>query len=251
VEDLHFGTRARRRAARKRKLRLVAVGAWLVSSLAIGIVRMPATGVTTADLWGRQGPSARQALGEEQDTVRVSKRRLKGIAADASIFHLRRASEHHKIGDDIVRAQKALTRERREWRQERRRRIQERRARRRAEREARERRKEAREEARAAAEQEQAAASTAGSYSGSIQDIIYAAAGEFGIEGGYLYSVAACESGLNPNASSPYGYYGLFQFDQQTWASYGYGSIYDPVAQARTAARLLAAGQASRWPNCA
>lgn len=86
---------------------------------------------------------------------------------------------------------------------------------------------------------------------GSIAEIIYAAAAEFGIDGGYLLSVADCESSLNPSAQNAAGYYGLFQFDQQTWAAYGYGSIYDPTAQSRTAARLLAAGQYSRWPNCA
>jgi hypothetical protein len=50
---------------------------------------------------------------------------------------------------------------------------------------------------------------------------------------------------------NPAGYYGLFQFSTGTWAGNGYGSIYDPVAQARTAARMIAAGGASRWPNCA
>jgi soluble lytic murein transglycosylase-like protein len=87
--------------------------------------------------------------------------------------------------------------------------------------------------------------------SGSVTELIYAAASEFGLDGGYLLSVATCESGLNPGAYNPAGYHGLFQFDQTTWAAYGYGSIYDPAAQARTAARLLAAGQSSRWPNCA
>jgi soluble lytic murein transglycosylase-like protein len=86
---------------------------------------------------------------------------------------------------------------------------------------------------------------------GSLASIIYAAAAEFGIDGSYLLSVASCESGLNVQAYSPAGYHGLFQFDQATWAAYGYGSIYDATAQARTAARLIAAGQASRWPNCA
>ncbi len=80
---------------------------------------------------------------------------------------------------------------------------------------------------------------------------IYDAAEEFGLEGDYLLSVAECESGLNPTAYNSAGYHGLFQFDQTTWAAYGYGSIYDPVAQARSAARLLADGQSSRWPNCA
>lgn len=86
---------------------------------------------------------------------------------------------------------------------------------------------------------------------GSLAEIIYRAAGEFGIDGGWLYSIAACESGLNVQAYNGAGYYGLFQFDQGTWATYGYGSVYDATAQARTAARLLAAGQASRWPSCA
>jgi hypothetical protein len=86
---------------------------------------------------------------------------------------------------------------------------------------------------------------------GSIADIVYSAAAEFGISGDYLLSVATCESTLNPWAYNAAGYHGLFQFDHQTWAAYGYGSIYDAVAQARTAARLLAAGHYSRWPNCA
>lgn len=86
---------------------------------------------------------------------------------------------------------------------------------------------------------------------GSITAIVYAAAAEYGLSGDYLLSVASCESGLNPSAVNPAGYHGLFQFGTGTWATEGYGSIYDPVAQARTAARMLAEGQASRWPNCA
>jgi hypothetical protein len=86
---------------------------------------------------------------------------------------------------------------------------------------------------------------------GSIEDVIYDAAEEFGLSGSYLVSVAMCESHLNPNAYNSAGYHGLFQFDDQTWGAYGYGSVYDPVAQARTAARLIADGQSSRWPNCA
>ena len=86
---------------------------------------------------------------------------------------------------------------------------------------------------------------------GSVTEIIYAAAAEYGLSGPYLASVAACESGLNPSAVNPAGYHGLFQFSTSTWASQGYGSIYDPVAQSRTAARMLAAGGAGAWPNCA
>jgi hypothetical protein len=85
----------------------------------------------------------------------------------------------------------------------------------------------------------------------SIEEIIYDAAAEFGLSGSYLVSVAECESHLDPMAYNDAGYHGLFQFDNQTWSAYGYGSVYDPVAQARTAARLIADGQSSRWPNCA
>ncbi|MEA2447956.1 MAG: resuscitation-promoting factor RpfB, partial [Actinomycetota bacterium] len=85
---------------------------------------------------------------------------------------------------------------------------------------------------------------------GSITAIIQDAAEEFGADPGYLISIASCESGLNPRAYNPAGYYGLFQFAPATWASNGYGSIWDPVAQARTAARMIAGGQASAW-GCA
>ncbi|MDQ4145325.1 MAG: transglycosylase family protein, partial [Actinomycetota bacterium] len=84
-----------------------------------------------------------------------------------------------------------------------------------------------------------------------IADIVYEAAAEFGIDGDYLLSVARCESALHQYAYNVGGYHGLFQFDFQTWGAYGYGDIYDPVAQARTAARLIADGQTQRWPNCA
>lgn len=86
---------------------------------------------------------------------------------------------------------------------------------------------------------------------GGVTEIVLSAASEFGLDGGYLLSVASCESGLDPAARNPAGYFGLFQFDLPTWSAYGYGSIYDAQAQARTAARLLAAGQSARWPNCA
>ncbi len=84
-----------------------------------------------------------------------------------------------------------------------------------------------------------------------VDGAISAAASEYGIDGDYLRSVAWCESDLDPNAYSSAGYYGLFQFDEQTWSEFGYGSIWDPAAQARTAARLLVMGEQDRWPNCA
>ncbi len=87
--------------------------------------------------------------------------------------------------------------------------------------------------------------------SGGIQEIIYAAAAEYGLDGAYLLGIAGCESGLDPGAVNAAGYHGLFQYDNTTWSEYGYGSIYDPVAQARTTAMLISEGQSSRWPNCA
>ena len=86
---------------------------------------------------------------------------------------------------------------------------------------------------------------------GSVEGVILDAAAAHGVSGAYLVSIARCESGLDPGATNPAGYYGLFQYDQQTWASYGQGSIYDAAAQASTTAALIAAGQADRWPNCA
>lgn len=86
---------------------------------------------------------------------------------------------------------------------------------------------------------------------GSVTEIIYAAADEFGVDRSFLLSIADCESGLNPNAVNPAGYHGLFQFATSTWASQGYGdNIYDPVAQSRTAARMISEGGQSAWANC-
>jgi soluble lytic murein transglycosylase-like protein len=85
----------------------------------------------------------------------------------------------------------------------------------------------------------------------SVPEIITAAATENGVDPNELLSIARCESDLDPQAQSALGYHGLFQFDLETWAEYGYGSIYDATAQARTAAELVAAGETERWPNCA
>jgi len=101
------------------------------------------------------------------------------------------------------------------------------------------------------AEAEEAVMAAPAAPVGSIEEIIGAAATEFGLDPGYLIGVASCESGLDPSAYNEAGYHGLFQFDEQTWGAYGYGSIWDASAQSRTAARLMAAGEGSRWPNCA
>jgi uncharacterized protein YabE (DUF348 family) len=66
--------------------------------------------------------------------------------------------------------------------------------------------------------------------------------------------LAKCESGLNPNAYNPAGpYYGLYQFDQQTWTANGGAgspsgkSIAEQTAVAYT---LYQARGASPWPVC-
>jgi hypothetical protein len=69
-----------------------------------------------------------------------------------------------------------------------------------------------------------------------------------------LESIAACESGGNPEAVSPDGTYrGLFQFDQGTWESVGGQG--DPAAapaaeQDYRAALLYSESGSSPWPVC-
>jgi resuscitation-promoting factor RpfB len=66
--------------------------------------------------------------------------------------------------------------------------------------------------------------------------------------------LAQCESGLNPNAYNPAGpYYGLYQFDVQTWQAYGgtgtpSGKSIDE--QTRVAYNLYQARGAAPWPVC-
>jgi len=65
--------------------------------------------------------------------------------------------------------------------------------------------------------------------------------------------VANCESGGNPRAVNAAGYYGLFQFDLQTWRSVG-GSGNPANASAAEqlmrAKKLYAQRGASPWPVC-
>jgi LysM repeat protein len=72
------------------------------------------------------------------------------------------------------------------------------------------------------------------------------------LSGGWS-KVAACESGGNPRAVNPAGYYGLFQFDRQTWRSVGgSGNPANASAgeQVMRAKRLYAQRGASPWPVC-
>lgn len=85
---------------------------------------------------------------------------------------------------------------------------------------------------------------------GSVVDIIRAAAARHGVDGDWMVRIAQCESGLNPSAVNPAGYYGLFQFSKSTWGAYGSGDIFDPAAQSEATAKMLAAGGAGHWPHC-
>ena len=63
-------------------------------------------------------------------------------------------------------------------------------------------------------------------------------------------ALARCESGGNPRAVNPSGYYGLYQFSLQTWA--GVGGAGNPInasvaEQTRRAQILYARAGAGQW----
>jgi hypothetical protein len=185
MNRLQFGTTARKRARRRRRLRRVTLLAWLVSTVALA--GGPLYGLNRANVVD---------LGIAQPSPAPS---VSAASADIAIDSTR----HVAVEPTNDRVRKKQGR------------------------------------------------SPSGSYSGSITEIIYAAAADYGVDGDYLLSIAECESGLDPQAYNSGGYHGLFQYDDGTWATYGNGDIWDPVAQAQTTAKLIAAGQSSRWPNCA
>ena len=87
-----------------------------------------------------------------------------------------------------------------------------------------------------------------------IESVIRSAAVSWGADVDQLMRIAWCESRYNPaayNASS--GASGLFQFIYGTWAvnsvraGYGGASVFDPVANANTAAMMFAAHQERQW----
>ncbi len=89
---------------------------------------------------------------------------------------------------------------------------------------------------------------------GDIESIIRAAAAQWGADPSQLLRVAYCESRYNPSAYNPSsGASGLFQFLASTWAAnsvragYGGASVFDPVANANTAAYMFAHSQAGQW----
>lgn len=66
-------------------------------------------------------------------------------------------------------------------------------------------------------------------------------------------ALARCESGGNPRAVNPSGYYGLYQFSPGTWRSVGgHGMPHraSPGEQTRRAQVLFRRAGASPWPHC-
>jgi len=78
----------------------------------------------------------------------------------------------------------------------------------------------------------------------------YAVTGADGLNWGAL---ANCESGGNPRAVNPAGYYGLYQFDMGTWRSVGGSGIPTNASageQTYRAKLLYKQRGRSPWPNC-
>ncbi len=78
----------------------------------------------------------------------------------------------------------------------------------------------------------------------------YSVAGADGLNWGAL---ANCESGGNPHAVNPAGYYGLYQFDLGTWHSVGGSGIPTSASageQTYRAKLLYKQRGRSPWPNC-
>jgi hypothetical protein len=78
----------------------------------------------------------------------------------------------------------------------------------------------------------------------------YAVNGADGLNWGAL---ANCESGGNPRAVNPAGYYGLYQFDIGTWRSVGGSGVptaASPAEQTYRAKLLYKQRGRSPWPNC-
>ena len=68
-----------------------------------------------------------------------------------------------------------------------------------------------------------------------------------------LNAIAACESGGDPTAVNPAGYYGKYQFDMGTWASVGGSGNPAEASEAEQdyrAALLYSRAGSSPWPVC-
>lgn len=86
--------------------------------------------------------------------------------------------------------------------------------------------------------------------------VIAQAAARHGVDPDVMLRIAWCESRFDPDAVSPWGDRGLFQFAPGTWpwvsraAGYQGYSPHDAEANANTAAYLLSLGQWAHWRAC-
>ncbi|QSF59592.1 transglycosylase family protein [Nocardioides sp. zg-1228] len=74
-----------------------------------------------------------------------------------------------------------------------------------------------------------------------------------GADGLNWAALASCESGGNPRAVNPAGYYGLYQFDLGTWRSVGGSGLptsASPGEQTYRAKLLYKQRGRSPWPTC-
>lgn len=74
-----------------------------------------------------------------------------------------------------------------------------------------------------------------------------------GVSQATLDAIAGCESGGDPAAVNPAGYYGKYQFDQGTWASVGGSGNPAEASEAEQdhrASLLYARAGSSPWPVC-
>ncbi len=76
---------------------------------------------------------------------------------------------------------------------------------------------------------------------------IYDACARHGCNGGQLIRVAACESGMDPNAVGIHGEIGLYQFMPETYAAYGGTDIWNPWEQVEVAAHMWSQGLGWHW----
>jgi hypothetical protein len=69
-----------------------------------------------------------------------------------------------------------------------------------------------------------------------------------------VYSqIRQCESGGNYSTNTGNGFYGAYQFTQQTWNGLGYSGVpssASPATQDQAAAKLMAQSGAGQWPVC-
>lgn len=72
-----------------------------------------------------------------------------------------------------------------------------------------------------------------------LKDLVARTAAQYGIDQSIALAQIQAESNFNPNARSPVGAQGMFQFMPQTWAQWGSGSPFDPDAAAQAWGRYF------------